>query len=104
MVKEYSDLEIKCKKTLRDISRDIRKIKNHLSYLKDIDQKVSHILTELRQDYYYGLGLKNFFNEISTSAVVLTNLAGWYPPLLIAPASSSISNLIAHLLSFSILV
>ena len=59
MVNKYSDLEIKCKKTLVDIASDIRKIKNHLACLKDIDQKISHILTELRQDYYYGPGLRN---------------------------------------------
>lgn len=63
MVKKYSDLEIKNSKTLNEISRDIRKIKNHLAYLKDIDQKVSHILTEIRQDYYYGTGIRNFFDD-----------------------------------------
>ena len=63
MVKNYSDLERKCEKALRGIADDIRKIKNHLACLRDIDQKVSHIIRELREDYYYGVGLRNFFTD-----------------------------------------
>ena len=63
MVKKHSGLERKCEKALKEIAQDIRKIKNHLASLRDIDQKVSHVLTELREDYYYGVGLRNFFDD-----------------------------------------
>ena len=55
MVKE--NLEQRCKKAMLKIADDVAKIEKKLYHLEDIDKKLSHLIENLRYDYYTGLKL-----------------------------------------------
>ena len=49
-----NNLEERCKKSIIRIAGTVEKIRKQLYKIEDINQKLSHIITNLREDYYYG--------------------------------------------------
>ena len=62
MVKE--NLEQRCKKAVLKIGDEVTKIRKKLYHLEDIDRKLSHLIENLKADYYYGLRLgKDYYHD-----------------------------------------
>ena len=56
------NLDKKIEKSIKQIADDVSTIRKKLVHLEDINQKLDHIVRNLREDYYYALGLKQFYD------------------------------------------
>lgn len=56
MVKD--SLEERCKKSVIKIADTVEKIRKQLYNIEDINQKLSHIIKNLGEEYYYGRKLR----------------------------------------------
>ena len=50
------NLDKKIEKSIKQIADDVSTIRKKLVHLEDVNQKLDHIVRNLREDYYYALG------------------------------------------------
>lgn len=62
-----NNLEERCKKSVIKIADTVEKIRKQLYKIEDINQKLSHIITNLREDYYYGKRLRNSYETYNNN-------------------------------------
>jgi len=53
-----NNLEERCKKSVIRMADTVEKIRKQLYKIEDINQKLSHIIRNLGEEYYYGGRLK----------------------------------------------
>ncbi len=56
------NLNKKIEKSIKQIADDVSTIRKKLVHLEDVNQKLDHIVRNLREDYYYALGMKQFYD------------------------------------------
>lgn len=56
------NLDKKIEKSIKQIADDVSTIRKKLVHLEDVNQKLDHIVRNLREDYYYALGMKQFYD------------------------------------------
>ncbi len=56
-----NNLEERCKKSIIGIAGTVEKIRKQLYRIEDIDDKLSHIIRNLGEEYYYGRRLKDHY-------------------------------------------
>ena len=54
-----NNLEERCKRSVIQIAGTVEKIRKQLYKIEDINQKLSHIIRNLGEEYYYGSRLKD---------------------------------------------
>ena len=55
-------LDERCRSAFEEISRDVRELRGIAQHVKDINYKLGHILEELREDYFYTLGMRQLYD------------------------------------------
>lgn len=65
MVKD--NLEDRCKRSVIKIAGTVEKIRKQLYKIEDINQKLSHIIRNLGEEYYYGKRLKGLYHGKNTN-------------------------------------
>ena len=56
-----NNLEERCKRSVIRIADTVEKIRRQLYKIEDINQKLSHIIKNLGEEYYYGKRLKDSY-------------------------------------------
>lgn len=55
-------LDERCRAAFVDMAKDVKELRGIVQYVRDINYKLGHILEELRADYYYALGMRQFYD------------------------------------------
>ena len=58
-----NNLEERCKKSVIKMANNVEKIRSQLYKVEDINQKLSHIIRNLGEEYYYGKRLKESYQS-----------------------------------------
>ncbi|MFH2033057.1 MAG: hypothetical protein ABIJ40_20890 [Bacteroidota bacterium] len=62
MAKKDIDLENECKIAFLAMAKDVKQLSEVTEQVRDINYKLNHILEELREDYFYALGMRQFYD------------------------------------------